>query len=193
MFRRIFIAFLSLFCLSQASLAIAGTRVALKTTKGTIVIELEDQRAPITTKNFLRYVDAGKLNGAKFYRAMKSGPNDGFIQAVTSGIKYPPIAHEPTSKTGLSHTNGAISMARYATGTASNEFTLSVGDMTYMDEGRKGSDDNKGYAAFGYVVSGMEVVRLILHSKTARRDAPGQWKNQTLVKPVTIISARRLK
>lgn len=166
-------------------------RVRLETSMGDIVLELNGKAAPITTANFLRYVEAGKLDGATFWRAMKSH-NGGFVQASTSGHRFPPIAHEPTSQTGLSHTNGTISMARYAVGTASHEFTLSVGDMTYMDAGRDPEGDNQGYAAFGKVVSGMNVVRRILSGKIAKSTAPGGWDGQMLEAPVTIISGRRI-
>lgn len=166
-------------------------RVRLETSMGDIVLELNGKAAPITTANFLRYIEAGKLDGATFWRAMKSH-NGGFVQASTSGHRFPPIAHEPTSQTGLSHTNGTISMARYAVGTASHEFTLSVGDMTYMDAGRDPEGDNQGYAAFGKVVSGMNVVRRILSGKIAKSTAPGGWDGQMLEAPVTIISGRRI-
>jgi len=167
-------------------------RVRLETSLGDIVVELNGKAAPITTANFLRYVDAGKLDGATFWRAMKSY-NGGFVQASTSGHRFPPITHEPTSQTGLSHTDGTISMARYAVGTASHEFTLSVGDMTYMDAGRDPEGDNQGYAAFGKVVSGMSVVRRILNGKIAKSTAPGGWDGQMLEEPVTIISGRRVE
>jgi peptidyl-prolyl cis-trans isomerase A (cyclophilin A) len=171
-------------------------RVAIVTEKGTIVVELEARRAPITTANFLRYVDSGKLAGATFWRAMKSG-EAGFVQATSNRIKFPPIKHEPTTQTGLSHTDGTISMARYEVGTTSNSFTISVGDMSYMDANRdpgKGEQngDNQGYAAFGKVVKGMSVVHKILNGKIARGAAAGEWKGQMLDAPVKIISAKRL-
>ncbi|HTN39539.1 MAG TPA: peptidylprolyl isomerase, partial [Asticcacaulis sp.] len=96
---------------------------------------------------------------------------------------YPPIPHEPTTETGLSHTDGAISTARYAIGTASNEFTICVGDMTYLDAGGTATPDKQGYAVFGHVVSGMEIVKHILKSRL---------DGETLVKPVIITSAHRI-
>lgn len=171
----------------------ASAKVSILTTKGEIVVVLDGKRAPITTANFLLYVDAKKFDGATFYRAMSSGTDAGFIQASGVGFTFPPIPHESTKKTGLSHTNGTISMARYALGTATNEFTISVGDMTYMDAGRDPKGDNQGFAAFGHVVKGMGVVRAILHGRISNAKAkPGEWAGQMLKDPVKIISAKRI-
>lgn len=167
-------------------------RVALKTTRGTIILALDAKHAPITTTNFLHYVETGKLEGAEFWRAMKSGPTDGFIASRLSNRPYPPIAHESTKQTGLSHTNGAISMSRFGIGTTTGDFVLCVGDMTYMDAGHDPKGDNQGYAVFGYVVSGMDVVNRILHSRIETHTPEGGWKGQVLSRPVKIISARRL-
>ncbi len=170
----------------------AKVKVALKTTKGTIIIELNGKKAPITTNNFLRYIDSGKLDGAEIWRAANSGPS-GFIQGTARGPTFPPIPHEPTSETGLPHTDGSISMSRFDPGTATADFVLAVGDNTYMDAGREGSDDKLGYATFGYVTSGMDVVRAILAGKISNKSAkPGQWAGQMLAKPVKIITGRRL-
>lgn len=166
--------------------------VRIETAKGPIVIRLENKKAPITTANFLRYLDAKKLNGAYFWRAMKGYQGSGFIQASAVGLKYPPIQHEPTSKTGLTHTNGAISMGRYDLNTATNEFVICVGDMTYMDAGRDPKGDNQGYAAFGYVIEGMDVVRAILHGKIRKEKVQGGWDGQMLAEQVLINSAVRV-
>jgi len=166
--------------------------VRLTTELGDIDIRLEAKKAPVTVGNFLKYVDAGKLNGADFWRAADAGTS-GFIQATAKGPTFPPIAHEPTSQTGLSHTSGAISMSRFAPGTATADFVLCVGDNTFMDAGRSGSDDKLGYAAFGHVVAGMDVVKKILHGKIDPKTPPaGGWAGQMLLHPVKIISARRL-
>ena len=169
-----------------------SVKVSILTDKGEIVVELDGKHAPQTTANFLHYVDTHKLDGGTFYRSMKSGPN-GFIQGTAAGFTYPPIPHEPTTQTGLSHVNGTISTARYAVGTASNEWTICVGDMTYMDAGRDPKGDNAGFAAFGHVVKGMDVVKTILHGKiSTAKAAPGEWQGQTLATPVKIISAHRV-
>lgn len=171
-----------------------SVQVLIQTTKGDIVVELDGKRAPISTANFLQYVDSGKMTDASFWRAMKSG-NGGFIQVEASGHRFTPIPHEPTSQTGLSHTDGTISTARYAVGTASNQFTISVGDMSYMDAGRADGDpedDNQGYAAFGKVVSGMSVVKKILNGKITKKKVEGGWDGQNLEEPVKVLSAKRL-
>jgi len=167
--------------------------VRIETAKGPIVLRLEAKKAPITTANFLRYLDAKKLNGAYFWRAMRGYQGSGFIQASAIGLKYPPIQHESTKQTGLTHTNGAISMGRYDLNTATNEFVICVGDMTYMDAGRDPKGDNEGFAAFGHVVKGMDVVKKILYSRISnKKAAPGEWQGQTLATPVKIISAKRV-
>ena len=166
--------------------------VKLDTTAGPIVLALDGKDAPITTANFLHYVDSGKLDTGTFYRSVKSGQS-GFIQFNSGSRTYPPIPHEPTSQTHLSHTDGAISTARYAVGTASNEFTIVVGDMTYLDAGGTATPDKQGFAVFGHVVSGMDVVHKILNGRISRaRPAPGDWAGETLAQPVVITKAERV-
>ena len=167
--------------------------VELDTAAGPIVLELDGRDAPVTTANFLHYVDSGKLDTGTFYRSVKSG-GSGFIQFNSGSRTYPPIPHEPTSQTHLSHTDGAISTARYAVGTASNEFTIVVGDMTYLDAGGSATPDKQGFAVFGHVVSGMDVVHKILNGRISKaRPGPGEWAGETLAQPVVITSARRVK
>ena len=166
-------------------------RGSLMTEKGEIVVLLEGRKAPITVNNFLHYVDTGKLDGAEFWRSSNQG-GTGFVQAKTAGVKFPPIPHEPTSQTGLSHTNGTISMTRFDVGTATNEFTISIGDQTYLDAGRDPKGDNQGYAAFGHVVKGMGVVRAILNGRISKDTPAGGWKGQMLAHRVKIVTAKRL-
>ncbi len=166
--------------------------VELDTADGPIVLELDGKDAPITTANFLHYVDGHKLDAGTFYRSVKYGKS-GFIQFNSGARTYPPIPHEPTSLTHLSHTDGAVSAARYAVGTASNEFTIVVGDMTYLDAGGTATPDKQGYAVFGHVVSGMEVVHKILNGTISKaKPGPGEWAGETLAAPVVITSARRV-
>ncbi len=167
-------------------------RVAIETSEGEIILELDGKHAPITTANFLHYVDMHKLDSGTFYRAVKAGQS-GFIQFNSGDRTYPPIPHEATSQTGLSHTEGAISTARYALGTASNEFTITVGDMTYLDAGGTATPDKQGFAVFGHVVAGMDVVKNILHDPISKaKPAPGDWAGQSLAEPVVIKSAHRI-
>jgi peptidyl-prolyl cis-trans isomerase A (cyclophilin A) len=172
-------------------------RVNMVTAAGPILIELEARRAPITTANFLHYVDAKWFDGTAFYRAAraKGAPKQGFVQAGVNGDirKWaPPIAHEPTTKTGLHHGDGTISMARTTPGTAQGEFFLIVGAAPYMDANPRAKGDNLGFAAFGHVLKGMDVVRKILASPTIPRAGMGAMKGQFIKAPVKIISVRRV-
>lgn len=111
-------------------------RVKVETSEGSIVLELEKSRAPITTANFLRYVDEKRLDGTVFYRTVRVTPTFGFVQfGVQNAPKrvLPPIKHEPTTQTGVRHVDGAISIARLAPGTAQGDFTISVGAQPSLD------------------------------------------------------------
>lgn len=172
----------------------ATIRVDLETSEGRIVLELEKERAPITTANFLRYVDQKRFNGIGFYRTVKVAPGYGLIQGGVRGDPkrvLPPIAHEPTTTTGLSHVDGAISMARNAPGTASGDFFITIGNIPSMDADPKQPGDNAGFAVFGHVVEGMEIVRHILDEPTSPTEGVGVMKGQILAAPVKIISAHR--
>jgi peptidyl-prolyl cis-trans isomerase A (cyclophilin A) len=176
----------------------ATVRVSLLTSEGPIVLELEKERAPITTANFLHYVDMKRFDGMTFYRAVKV-PNAPELGLVQGGVHYdprrmfPPIMHEPTSKTGILHTDGTISMARRAPGTATGDFFITIGSMAYMNADPTQPGDNQGYAAFGHVVEGMEIVRHMLSEPTSPTQGEGVMKGQFLAAPVKIISARRVK
>lgn len=168
-------------------------KVTLTTAQGPIVLELEEQRAPVTTGNFLRYVDQKKLDGAAFYRAAKApnAPAYGLVQFGTRNDPkrtLKPVAHEPTSQTGLSHKDGTISLARAAPGTGAGDFFIMVGDTPSLDA-QPGGDP--GFAAFGRVVEGMDVVKAIMAAPTDPDQGEGVMKGQFLAAPVTIVSARR--
>lgn len=174
-------------------------RVKLHTSAGDIVLELAADKAPITTKNFLHYVDTKRFDGASFFRASRpKGYTKDDYGIVEGGIRnapgklFPPIAHESTAKTGLSNTDGAISMARNAPGTAQANFSICVGDQTYLDADPKDPKGKPGYAAFGHVVEGMDVVRKILVMPTDPKKGTGVMKGEILAKPVKIITARRV-
>jgi peptidyl-prolyl cis-trans isomerase A (cyclophilin A) len=169
-------------------------RVRLDTGEGPIVVELDAKRAPITAANFLAYVEEGRFDGTTFYRVAptKGAPERGFIQG---GIRrnyrlmLPPIAHEPTSKTGLRHEEGTISMARAEDGAgAMGDFFILTAAMKSMDA----TKDKPGYAAFGRVVEGMDVVRRILAAPTSE-GGRGAMRGQMLKKPVPIVHAERLE
>lgn len=168
--------------------------VRLQTSEGTILLALEWDRAPKTTANFLRYVDEKRFDGTSFYRAMKVSPALGLIQAGARNDPkriLPPVVHEPTTRTGLSHVDGTISMARYAPGSATGDFFIVIGAMPSLDANPAGVGDNQGFAAFGHVVGGMEVVHRILDAPTAPDKGEGPMKGQMLAAPVQIIAARR--
>ena len=173
----------------------ATVHVTLVTTEGTITLELEKERAPITTANFLRYVTAKRLDGMTFYRAMKFGDGGGLVQGgVRNDPKrlFPPIALEPTSRTGLAHLDGTISMARTAPNSATADFFITIGPMPSLDADPKQPGDNLGFAAFGHVVDGMDVIRRIRDAPTSPTEGEGVMKGQMLAPPVRIISARRV-
>jgi peptidyl-prolyl cis-trans isomerase A (cyclophilin A) len=178
-----------------ASTAAETVRVALNSSEGAIVIELGAKRAPITTANFLRYVDQKRFDGMSIYRATRVAPGFGLIQGgVRNDPKraLPPIAHEPTSQTGLSHKDGTISMARNAPGTASGDFFITIGDIPSMDADPSQPGGNLGFAAFGHVVEGMEIVRRILEAPTSPTEGEGAMKGQIHAPPVRILTARRV-
>jgi peptidyl-prolyl cis-trans isomerase A (cyclophilin A) len=172
----------------------ANPRVVITTALGAITVELAADKAPITTANFLKYVDRKLYDGASFYRASKppgQAAND--YGSVQGGLrddvkkKLPPIAHESTLKTGLKHTDGTISMGRYAPGTAQADWVICIGDMSYLDA----TPTDPGFAAFGHVTDGMPIAQQILGMPTDPNAGVGAMKGQILVKPVRIISIRR--
>ena len=161
-------------------------RVALDTEAGRILLVLDRGRAPVTTANFLAYVESGKLNGESFYRAMPYGEG-GLIQGgVTSDARklLPPIAHEPPAQTGLKHVAGAISMASLGPGTARSDFFILTNDIPAFDA---------SFAVFGRVVEGMEVVRKILAAPVSPTRGEGAMKGQMLEPAVKVVKAERLK
>jgi peptidyl-prolyl cis-trans isomerase A (cyclophilin A) len=201
MLRRLLLAIL--LCLAGPALAqtppaaapASLPRVALETSKGRIVVELDTAHAPITARNFLRYVDNRRYDGMQFYRAMRTGDGVGLIQGGITDARrlFPPIAHEPTSQTGLSHVEGALSAPRLAPGTARAEFTIMVGPQHYLDAGpESGSGDGLGYAVFGRVVEGMDVVRQILAAPVSPTEGEGAMRGQMLSPRVRIVTARRV-
>jgi peptidyl-prolyl cis-trans isomerase A (cyclophilin A) len=189
---------LSLPALARPARGLAATakpRVVLKTDHGTIVVELEDRRAPLTSQNFLRYVDAGKYDDGAFYRAARTPgvPGDGTIVARPSAKShpFPPIGHESTTMTGLRHRAGTISLGRFAPGSATADFFICAADEPYLDAHPEAKGDNLGYAAFGQVVSGMGTVKRILAAHCSRKAPFPEQRGQWLDPPVAILSAKR--
>ncbi|HEX8263335.1 MAG TPA: peptidylprolyl isomerase [Allosphingosinicella sp.] len=170
-------------------------RVRLDTEAGPILLALDSKRAPVTAANFVRYVDSNRFDGTFFYRAARTkGARDrGFVQG---GIRhsarraFPPIEHEPTGLTGLRHVDGAVSMARAAPSGAMGDFFIIVGGaMPAMDS----KDGEPGFAVFGRVEQGMDVVRKILDAPTVPNAGRGPMRGQMIEKPVKIVAAERVE
>src|SRR3954447_7772788 len=188
---------------AQAAAPAATTKedlvpVAIDTSLGRIVIALDRGHAPVTTANFLHYVDNHRFDGQNFYRAMHmddgKGGAGGLIQAgITTDARklIAPIAHEPTSQTGLHNVAGAISMANAGPGTAKADFFILLSDMPGLDAGGPGGDAT-GFAAFGHVVEGMDVVKKIWASPVSPTKGEGPMKGQMLDPQIKILKAARL-
>jgi peptidyl-prolyl cis-trans isomerase A (cyclophilin A) len=172
-------------------------RVLIVTELGNIEAEIFIDKAPVTAANFLRYADSGKYNNlACFYRVVRLDNQvdkkikieviqGGFGQdSLIEKYQFPPIIHETTQKTSILHKDGVLSMARNGPGTASSEFFICVGDQPELDFAGGRNPDKQGFAAFGKVLKGMDIVRKIQLLKD---------KDQYLVKPVRIISVTRIK
>ena len=146
-------------------------KVMIRTELGDIQVEICERQAPVTAANFLRYVDAGLFKGASFYRVVRldNQPNNAVkIEVIQGGLEFfkdkkpfPPIPHETTDKTGVLHRDGTISMARLAPGSADSEFFICIGDQPELDFGGKRNPDGQGFAAFGRVIEGLDVIRKI--------------------------------
>lgn len=174
--------------------ATATAHVVLDTELGAIELEIDLARAPVTARNFLRYVEAGRYDGGRFHRTVRADnqPKDRVrIAVVQAGVApekepddFPPIPLERTGETGLRHRDGTVSMARAGPDTATSDFFVCVGDQPALDEGGRRNPDGQGFAAFGRVVRGMDVVRRI-HAAPA--------EGQALRPPIGIRAARVLR
>ncbi len=166
--------------------------VLIETDHGTIEVEIDTANAPMTSANFLEYVDGGFYDGGQFHRTvtMENQPDNdvriGVIQASINAERRddqsPSIALERTNVTGLRHTDGAISMARGGPDTATSSFFFCINDQPSLDFGGDRNPDGQGFAAFGRVVSGMDVVRTIQRQPV---------EAQTLTPPVRITRVSR--
>lgn len=171
-------------------------KVKLTTGQGAITVEIYADKAPITARNFLRYVDTRRYDGARFYRALRNSwdPKTGLIEAGLPNHPerlLAPIAHEPTTKTGLKHLDGVLSLARFAPGTGRADFSICVGDAPGYDADPSKPGDNAGFAVFGRVTEGMDVVHAILALPTNGKAQSAVMEGQILSPPVTIVTMRR--
>jgi len=167
-------------------------RVLIETELGEIEVEIEVERAPVTAENFLRYVDAGFYEGGRWHRTVlpdNQPDNEIRIEVIQGGVtleredeRFAPIPLERTIVTGLSHRDGTISMARFAPDSAVADIFICIGDQPTLDFGGMRNPDGQGFAAFGQVTRGMDVVRAIQQSA---------HKEQRLTPPITIIRVGR--
>ncbi|MGB7296132.1 MAG: peptidylprolyl isomerase [Candidatus Aminicenantales bacterium] len=192
--KKIFIS-LFIFVLGSLGFSLAAGEnpvVVIKTDFGDIKIEIFAEQAPVTATNFLRYVDAGLFKGASFYRIVRLDNQpaspvkieviQGGLRLAEAEIPFPAIEHETTDKTGILHEDGVISMARTTPGSATSEFFICIGDQPELDFRGKRNPDGQGFAAFGQVIEGMDLVRKIQHQPD---------ENQMLKEPVKIENIER--
>jgi peptidyl-prolyl cis-trans isomerase A (cyclophilin A) len=171
-----------------------AVRVRFDTVLGAFEVELDATRAPVTVANFLKYVDGGFFDGGRVHRSARletQAARPVKIEVIQAGIDparerdgFPAIPLERTSVTGILHKDGTISMARAGPGTATSDFFICIGDQPSLDFGGARNPDGQGFAAFGRVVSGMDVVRAI-------HGAPAD--GETLTPPITITRASRVR
>ncbi len=171
------------FAQAAAVQAQAPVRVRIVTDSGAITVELAPDKAPVTVANFLRYVDDKRYDGGSFYRAVTlqnqlPADKQPQIEVIQGGIdadsskRLPPITHETNDRSGIRHTDGVISMARGTPGSATSEFFFVINNQPALDFGGKRNPDGQGFAAFGHVIDGMNVVRAIQRMPSA--NAPPQ-------------------
>lgn len=211
--KRIF--YIGILTVMLSAIAIIGVRAApkngeiinviMQTSAGDITLELYGKKAPITVRNFMKYVDGKYYKNGNFYRVVRSdnqAQNNIKIEVIQGGrgmteqdSPFEPILHEATNKTSVLHKDGVISMARSEPGTAGSEFFICVNDQPHLDYGGKRNPDGQGFAAFGKVVKGMDIVRKIQNEKTV----PPVGKEleytsgQMIAQPVVIYDISRVK
>jgi peptidyl-prolyl cis-trans isomerase A (cyclophilin A) len=167
-------------------------RVVFETPEGVITAEIYPEQAPVTAGNFLKLVDEGVYSNNKtvFYRVVRMDNQSGDvkIEVIQGGLSdrnaVETIPHETTAETGILHLDGTLSMARSKPGTASSEFFICIGNQPELDFGGKRNPDGVGFAAFGRVVEGMDVVKKIQQQKD---------QDQYLIEPVPVTSIRRIR
>jgi peptidyl-prolyl cis-trans isomerase A (cyclophilin A) len=191
---------LGLTWLGCAHLSGTPVLVVFETELGNITMEADVVHTPITGANFLKYVEGKFYDGGMINRAVRPDNtirHDVEVQVIQfqsdparESELFPPIPMERTSVTGLRHVNGVLSMARLGADTAQASFSIVIGDQPEMDFGGKRNPDGQGFAVFGRVVAGMEVVKKIHQAHTG---ASGPYKTETLEPPIKILKAYRKK
>jgi len=201
-FRAASILFLVL-AIALPATAAETINLLMKTSAGDITLELYPEAAPITVANFLRYVDGGYYDSGRFYRVVRldnQAQNNIKIEVVQGGLMpdenggpFPPIIHETTEDTGILHTDGVISMARSEPGSATSEFFICINNQPELDFGGMRNPDGQGFATFGKVTSGMDVVRQIQAMPTDTPEEVLEYTSgQILLQPVSIESIVRM-
>ena len=175
------------------------TNIAFKTSKGDIIIELYNQIAPITVDNFLRHLDGGYYDGSSFYRTVTHQNDNGSpkIEVIQGGLgdidkPFPAISHESTNITKLKHEDGTISMSRGEVNSATSDFFICIGSQQGLDFGGERNNDGQGFAAFGKVIEGMDIVRDINGMPSNKKTDNEYVKGQMINNPVIIEKAVRL-
>jgi peptidyl-prolyl cis-trans isomerase A (cyclophilin A) len=183
----------------------AEVRILMETEAGNIEFAVDPDRAPATVANFLRYIDAGRYDSGRFHRTVRTSPDNqpqsavkidviqGAVNPQFKAQDFPPVPLERTGTTGLRHQDGTLSMARMEPDSATSDFFICIGDQPELDFGGKRNPDGQGFAAFGRVTAGMDVVRKIHRSPasastTTTSVAAG---NQRLDPAIRILRARR--
>lgn len=175
------------------------TNIAFKTSKGDIIIELYNQIAPITVDNFLRHLDGGHYDGSSFYRTVTHQNDNGspMIEVIQGGLgdidkPFPAISHESTNITKLKHEDGTISMSRGEVNSATSDFFICIGSQQGLDFGGERNNDGQGFAAFGKVIEGMDIVRDINGMPSNKKTDNEYVKGQMINNPIIIEKAIRL-
>ncbi len=192
--KKTYVLFLTILLVSFSTIKSRNVKIEIKTEIGSIIAELYPEKAPVTCENILKYIRNDKFENARFYRVvrMDNQPNNNIkIEVIQGGLEieaeespYKPILHETTKDTGILHTDGILSMARVEPGTASSEFFICVGNQPELDFGGQRNPDGQGFASFGKVIEGMEIVKRI---------QLGEDENQMLLDKVEILSIGLLK
>ena len=184
---------------AAASLAGSAPHIRLRTSLGDILIGLHLTRAPLSAGDFLKYVQAGAYDGGRFFRVVRPDNDRGHpkIDVVQGAARqgapqWAPVAHETTARTGLRHIDGAVSLTRDAPGTGSgNEFFVCIGDQPGLDFGGTRNKDLQGFAVFGQVLAGMNVVKRIWQLPAAGKSDDSYTTGQILTEAVPILSAKK--
>ena len=192
----------ALFLGGDQFIAQSPVRVRVQTELGDIVVEVDQAKAPVTAANFLRYVDARHYDGGMWHRTVKMNnqPESTVkIEVIQAGVNpdrakdgFPPIALERTTKTGILHKDGVISMAREAPDSATSGWFICINDQPSLDFGGARNPDGQGFAAFGRVVSGMDVVRKIQAAPSSTSMSTNA-EAQRLTPPIRILKVARVK